>query len=98
MHHLTQAQQVELIAAFGRFDLDGSGAIDASEMKEVMEQLGCPMTDSGVRCTPPRLGAAAFAAASSHEVAHPTCTCLNNTYLFNTRPSTWSWQTGNLSN
>jgi len=37
---LSTAQQVELIAAFERFDLDGSGTIAVTELESVLHHLG----------------------------------------------------------
>ena len=37
---LTHAQRMELEAAFRRFDIDGNGSIDSTELQTVMQQLG----------------------------------------------------------
>ena len=45
---LTSAQQQEISAAFRKFDRDGNGSIDMSELREMMRTLGMVATEAQV--------------------------------------------------
>jgi len=45
---LTSAQQIELHSAFRQFDINNNGTIDQRELKQVMQQLGSPLSDGAM--------------------------------------------------
>merc|ERR1711907_4660 len=48
---VTRAQRKEIMEIFGRFDKDGSGSIDASELKDAMQAFGFDFDDEQLKNT-----------------------------------------------